>query len=402
MDEEGFLYLTDRKKDMIISGGENIASSEVERVVYELPQVQEAAVIGVADDRWGERPVAVVVLKARRSARRYETLSRALPRQARRLQGAQRADRAHRAAAQPLRQDPQARPARGDRRSERTAEHSDMAQPTIKVYSDYKSPYAYLAKDLIYELERDTGARLDWLPYTLDIPAYLGSAKVDADGTVLEETRNAHQWRRVKYSYMDCRREANRRGLTIRGPRKIFDSSLANIGMLYAQGHGVFRAYHDRVFERFWRRELDIESPAALAALLSECGADGAGFAAFAESEGRRHLVNIRAEAEAAGRVRRPELPARGRRPLLGPRAPAPHPRAPRRGAVGRSGKARRQLLQEHAWGGSAALPPSRGAQQRPAHRHLLAPDGRGGYLPGCRELPHQRRDDRESSTPCA
>jgi acyl-CoA synthetase (AMP-forming)/AMP-acid ligase II len=48
---------------MIISGGENIASSEVERVVYELPQIQDAAVIGVADAHWGERPVAVVVLK---------------------------------------------------------------------------------------------------------------------------------------------------------------------------------------------------------------------------------------------------------------------------------------------------------------------------------------------------
>jgi fatty-acyl-CoA synthase len=63
LDEEGFLYLTDRKKDMIISGGENIASSEVERVVYELPQIQDAAVIAVADELWGERPVAVVVLK---------------------------------------------------------------------------------------------------------------------------------------------------------------------------------------------------------------------------------------------------------------------------------------------------------------------------------------------------
>ena len=62
LDEDGFLFLTDRKKDMIISGGENIASSEVERVIYELPQVREVAVIGVPDARWGERPVAVVVL----------------------------------------------------------------------------------------------------------------------------------------------------------------------------------------------------------------------------------------------------------------------------------------------------------------------------------------------------
>jgi fatty-acyl-CoA synthase len=62
LDDAGFLYLTDRKKDMIISGGENIASSEVERVIYELPQVREVAVIGMPDERWGERPVAIVVL----------------------------------------------------------------------------------------------------------------------------------------------------------------------------------------------------------------------------------------------------------------------------------------------------------------------------------------------------
>lgn len=63
LDAEGFLFLTDRKKDMILSGGENIASSEVERVLYQLPQVAEAAVVGVADERWGERVVAVVVLR---------------------------------------------------------------------------------------------------------------------------------------------------------------------------------------------------------------------------------------------------------------------------------------------------------------------------------------------------
>src|ERR1700730_4176119 len=156
-----------------------------------------------------------------------------------------------------------------------------MAQRTIKLYSDYKSPYAYLAKDLAYALERETGVHIDWLPYTLDIPAYLGDAKVDAQGNVSEETRNAHQWQGVRYSYMACRREANRRGLTIRGPQKIFDSSRAHIGMLYAKRHGVFRGYHDRVFERFWKRALDIESPASLAAVLTECGPDTNDFAAF-------------------------------------------------------------------------------------------------------------------------
>ncbi len=62
LDDEGFLFLTDRKKDMIISGGENIAASEVERVVLELPQVKEVAVIGRPDAQWGERVAVVAVM----------------------------------------------------------------------------------------------------------------------------------------------------------------------------------------------------------------------------------------------------------------------------------------------------------------------------------------------------
>jgi acyl-CoA synthetase (AMP-forming)/AMP-acid ligase II len=61
-DDEGYLYIVDRLKDMIVSGGENIASSEIERVLYEHEAVLEAAVVGRPDDRWGEVPVAYVVL----------------------------------------------------------------------------------------------------------------------------------------------------------------------------------------------------------------------------------------------------------------------------------------------------------------------------------------------------
>ncbi|MDN7123177.1 long-chain-fatty-acid--CoA ligase [Nocardioides sp. ChNu-153] len=63
LDAEGFLYVHDRIKDMIISGGENIYSPEVERVLAEHPAVLECAVIGVPDDRWGETVKAVVALK---------------------------------------------------------------------------------------------------------------------------------------------------------------------------------------------------------------------------------------------------------------------------------------------------------------------------------------------------
>ncbi|HUN53112.1 MAG TPA: DsbA family protein, partial [Candidatus Sulfotelmatobacter sp.] len=174
---------------------------------------------------------------------------------------------------------------------------------TITVYSDYKSPYAYLAKDPILELERDFPVRLDWLPYVLDIPAYLGSAEVDAAGKVLAAERNAHQWRRVRYSYMDCRRQARRQGLTILGTRKIWNSALAAIGMLWAKRHGdsAFRAYHNRVFERFWRRELDIEDAAVIAACLAEAGADAAGFADYLAGPGRAECEAVQQAAEAAG-----------------------------------------------------------------------------------------------------
>ncbi len=64
LDEEGFLYVVDRKKDMIITGGENVYPREVEEVLYAHPNIAEAAVIGVPDPKWGEAIKAVVTLKS--------------------------------------------------------------------------------------------------------------------------------------------------------------------------------------------------------------------------------------------------------------------------------------------------------------------------------------------------
>jgi long-chain acyl-CoA synthetase len=63
MDEDGFVYVVDRMKDMIVSGGENVYSAETEEALYSHPAVAECAVIGVPDDRWGERVHAIVRLK---------------------------------------------------------------------------------------------------------------------------------------------------------------------------------------------------------------------------------------------------------------------------------------------------------------------------------------------------
>ena len=61
MDENGFMFLLDRKKDMIITGGENVYSSEVEAVLYQHENVHECAVVGVPDDKFGEALFAAIV-----------------------------------------------------------------------------------------------------------------------------------------------------------------------------------------------------------------------------------------------------------------------------------------------------------------------------------------------------
>ncbi|KPK94073.1 MAG: hypothetical protein AMJ94_02280 [Deltaproteobacteria bacterium SM23_61] len=73
-DEEGFIYVVDRKKDMIISGGENIYSAEVEAVLLTHPKIKEAAVIGVPDPKWGEAVKAFVVLEPGEKATEEEII----------------------------------------------------------------------------------------------------------------------------------------------------------------------------------------------------------------------------------------------------------------------------------------------------------------------------------------
>ena len=176
-----------------------------------------------------------------------------------------------------------------------------MNSDLLTIYIDYKSPYAYLAIEPTYQLQKDFEIDVEWLPYTLHIPDFLGSAKVDGQGRVLEEERTAHQWRRVRYSYMDARRYANLRGLTVRGPQKIWDSSLASMGLLYAKAQGKVEPYNRLVYERFWKREIDIESEAMLTSILQEAEVNTENFADFLVGKGRSLHDAIRIEAEKIG-----------------------------------------------------------------------------------------------------
>jgi 2-hydroxychromene-2-carboxylate isomerase len=156
-----------------------------------------------------------------------------------------------------------------------------VSERPLIVYVDYKSPYAFVAVRPTRQLAAELGVAIDWRPLTLDIPSYLGSARLDDKGKVVESKRSAGQWSAVRYAYRDARRYGALSGLEVRGTTKIWDTALAGMGLLFAQAQGdaVADRYTDLVYERFWKRELDVEDVAVLAAVLAEAGADSRGFA---------------------------------------------------------------------------------------------------------------------------
>jgi 2-hydroxychromene-2-carboxylate isomerase len=152
---------------------------------------------------------------------------------------------------------------------------------TVKLYYDYKSPFAYLAMGPAYALMESHRIRYRYIPHELDVRGAFGGEL---------DQRPEREWRKVRYLYLDARRYANARGMIIRGPQKIFDSRLSLMSGLWADKHGLFRPYSDRVFERFFKRELDIENDAALAGVMREAGLDPDGFKRYAQHDGPREL----------------------------------------------------------------------------------------------------------------
>ena len=180
--------------------------------------------------------------------------------------------------------------------------HALESDAPLIVYIDIKSPYAFAAIRPTLALEKALDMRFDWRPLTLDIPSYLGSAR-KSKGKLVENTRSASQWTGIKYAYRDARRYVERQGMMLKGTEKIWDSSIANIGIIWAMQTDRARvgAYFEAVYPPFWRRELDIEDIAVVAACLDQAGIKADGFAAFARGDGRARHDALQAQLHPSG-----------------------------------------------------------------------------------------------------
>lgn len=161
----------------------------------------------------------------------------------------------------------------------------------LTAYIDYKSPFAYLAYDRIRALSIAYPIKIDWQPYILDLAAIAGPP----------EQRTERAQRKLRYSYMDARRQAAARGMVLRSPRKLFDGRLAGMGLLFAKDRGLEQDYSAAVLQRFWSHQLDLDDLQALATIVSGLGLDADAFQIFTRVGGPAQLAAIQTEADTQG-----------------------------------------------------------------------------------------------------
>ncbi|MGD0075113.1 MAG: DsbA family protein [Candidatus Binataceae bacterium] len=158
----------------------------------------------------------------------------------------------------------------------------------VKLYFAYTSPYTYLAMAPAYALEETHRVRVRFIPFAVKIRHVYGDMG----------KRSEKDMYKLRYLYRDARRLASERGITIRAPQRIFNARRVATAGLYADKCGKFRPFSDRVFERFFKRELDVEDPAAIEAILEEVGLDPADFRRYAEKDGPAELAAAFAEGD--------------------------------------------------------------------------------------------------------
>ncbi len=160
-----------------------------------------------------------------------------------------------------------------------------MDRKEIKMYSDYKSPFAYLAFDPGFALEERYQVRVRWIPFQLRIKG--------------KGERSVYSEYKVKYSYLDARRWARPRNILIRGPRKIYDTTPALIGGLFAHDQGRLLDYSRKAYELFFKGEFEADQADAVAALLTSLGLSADEYREYLAGPGL--TAYERAQEEAAG-----------------------------------------------------------------------------------------------------
>ena len=155
----------------------------------------------------------------------------------------------------------------------------------IKMYSDYKSPFAYLAFDPAFELEKKYRVRVRWIPFQLRIKG--------------KGERSVYSEHKARYSYLDARRWAKPRGLIIRGPLKVYDTTPALIGGLFAERHGKLLEYSHKAYELFFKREFEADQPEAVAKLIVSIRLSADEYREYLKGEGARDYACAQEEAVA-------------------------------------------------------------------------------------------------------
>ncbi len=153
----------------------------------------------------------------------------------------------------------------------------------VKMYSDYKSPFAYLAFDPAFALEDRYRVRIRWIPFQLRIKG--------------KGERSTYSEYKARYSYLDARRWAKPRGLVIRGPLKVYDTTPALIGGLFADRQGRLLDYSRKVYELFFRRELEADQPDAVAADIASLGMSAEDYRSYLAGPGVAAYQNAQDEA---------------------------------------------------------------------------------------------------------
>ena len=160
-----------------------------------------------------------------------------------------------------------------------------MERKELKMYSDYKSPFAYLAFDPAFALQEHFAVRVRWIPFQLRIKD--------------RGQRSVYSDYKARYSYLDARRWAKPRDILIRAPQKVYDTTPALIGGLFAESKGLLLEYSRKAYELFFRREFEADQPDAVAALVASLGLSAGDYHVYLAGEGARAYARAQEEAAA-------------------------------------------------------------------------------------------------------